>query len=175
MYYLRISTEDKKIASAKPMDDDLEEDHADDLEEDDAMVGGAATSSASGASASASASASSASGAEQEEEEDDASSGDVLIYFCKNCGDTNTTPSDDDMCVLYTQISHSNPTFAHVINKYTKYDPTLPRTIMECPKSDGDAAHKDPYDVIYIRYDDINMRFVYLCTVCDTTFTTMTK
>ena len=98
---------------------------------------------------------------------------DILIYFCKNCGHENHNPTEDNMCVLYTQIGPSDPQFAQVINKYTKYDPTLPRTSMHCPQQHGDVAHPKvgEYDVIYIRYDDLNMRFVYLCTICDTTFT----
>lgn len=168
MYYLRILTEDERLKnkaqlqsqsdSAASMADEGEVEEEDEGSNDE-QDGGARASARASASASASAD----------------TSDDILIYFCKNCGDENRTPTEDDMCVLYTQISHSNPTFTHVINKYTKYDPTLPRTIMQCPKQQEDQRHKDPYDVIYIRYDDINMRFVYLCTVCDTTFTTITK
>jgi aspartate carbamoyltransferase regulatory subunit len=56
--------------------------------------------------------------------------------------------------------------FNHIINKYTKLDPTLPRVnnILcpnpECP-TNKDGAERE---IIYIRYDDVNMKYVYLCT-----------
>ena len=131
---------------------------------------------------------------------------DRLVYFCKNCGFVDSL-TDDNLCVLYTQVSHTDPKYAHVINEYTKYDPTLPRiTTMKCPNEDqhqqqssaaapmqvdssaarggaeparGGAeparVQESGYDVIYFRYVDLNMRFVYVCTVCDTTFTTNFK
>jgi hypothetical protein len=30
-----------------------------------------------------------------------------------------------------------------------------------------------PREVIYIRYDEVNMRYVYLCAVCDTLWNTL--
>ena len=56
------------------------------------------------------------------------------------------------------------------INKYTKDDPTLPRinTIL-CPNPDC-PTNKDgkEREIIYIRYDDVNMKYVYLCYDCET-------
>ena len=59
-----------------------------------------------------------------------------------------------------------------MINEFTKMDPTLPRiTNIKCP-SVNCPSNKDegapPAEIIYLRYDDVNMKFVYLCSVCDT-------
>ena len=48
-------------------------------------------------------------------------------------------------------------------------DPTIPRVYnMECPNADcktnKDNASKE---VLYIRYDDENMKYVYMCCICD--------
>jgi aspartate carbamoyltransferase regulatory subunit len=71
--------------------------------------------------------------------------------------------------VSKTQIKKSEQTFSHIINKYTKLDPTLPRinTVL-CPNSDC-ATNKDgvPREIIYIRYDDSNMKYIYLCSSCN--------
>ena len=66
------------------------------------------------------------------------------------------------------------------INEYTKLDPTLPRiTNIDCSNQDCDSNRK--YDskedkaILYIRYDDTNMKFIYLCSICDTIWATKTK
>ena len=63
---------------------------------------------------------------------------------------------------------------SHIINKYTKLDPTLPRisTIL-CPNPNCRTNTDDmSKEIIYIRYDDANMKYVYLCSTCDTVWKT---
>ena len=194
-----------------------------------------------------------------------------LIYYCRNCGNEDTTLTSENICVSETQLRRSEQKFTHMVNEYTKFDPTLPRinTIkcpnQECISNGGDGsngqkggeelqdldgggrkktvvegeektvaaetgaaaaaekkkkpilkvktkkveqavepekeqekapsplAEKAPTqkppsergvrlaeraglaperEVIYIRYDDINMKYVYLCVHCDTTWKT---
>ena len=62
------------------------------------------------------------------------------------------------------------------INSYTKLDPTLPRiNTIKCPNSNckSNTDDDEKREVIYIRYDDINIKYMYLCAVCDTTWKTM--
>ena len=76
--------------------------------------------------------------------------------------------------------------YKNVINKYTKLDPTLPRIHnidcpnFECPSNlnksnteeaeskGGESKKNIDKEILYIRYDDKNMKFVYLCANCDT-------
>ena len=50
----------------------------------------------------------------------------------------------------------------HIINKYTILDPTLPRVKnILCPNSDCETNkenNNEKREIIYIRYDDTNMR-----------------
>ena len=68
------------------------------------------------------------------------------------------------------KIKKSEQSFNHIINKYTKYDPTLPRiNNILCPNPDCETNKGDKErEIIYIRYDDINMKYVYLCYECNT-------
>ena len=61
-----------------------------------------------------------------------------------------------------------------MINEYTKLDPTLPRcNNIPCPNDNCVCNTEDKENnVIYIRYDDINLKYMYLCTYCDTTWNT---
>ena len=73
-----------------------------------------------------------------------------------------------------TQIKKSEQSFSHIVNKYTKLDPTLPRVNnILCPNTDCVTNTEDkPREVMYIRYDDANMKYIYLCSDCDTIWKT---
>lgn len=168
----------------------------------------------------------------------------TLIYYCRNCGHEEITNNEGSICVSDIELKRSEKKYTHVVNEYTKYDPTLPRiNTIKCPnqecisnqlggggsssdsksikgkskrissmkdinksvnsanKSAADAlesaekaqqiadelaqeakeAHNtidnnnSNREVIYIRYDDINMKYVYVCVNCNTTWKTNTN
>ena len=117
-----------------------------------------------------------------------------LTYYCRKCGnvDDGDVTSLNSICVSKSQKKDSDGSYKHIINKYTKFDPTLPRIynikcvnehcISNAPKKekkimkDEESESKedvlkpstDEHEIIYLRYDDKNMKFVYICTSCDT-------
>lgn len=97
-----------------------------------------------------------------------------LLYYCRNCGNEDSLITEDNICVSKTQIKKGEKSFSHFINKYTKLDPTLPRVNnILCPNKDCPTNTKnEPREIIYIRYDDLNINYVYLCSTCDTTWKT---
>ena len=57
-----------------------------------------------------------------------------------------------------------------LLNELTRQDATLPHVKnVKCPRGDcpsnGGGAERD---VIYIKYDPVNMKYMYICNVCDT-------
>ena len=96
---------------------------------------------------------------------------DKLIYYCRNCGHEDETLTSENICVSSSQIKRTEQNYTHIINEYTKYDYTLPRiNTIKCPNStclSNTDAGADKREVIYIRYDDVNMKYIYLCTQCD--------
>jgi DNA-directed RNA polymerase subunit M/transcription elongation factor TFIIS len=93
-----------------------------------------------------------------------------LVYYCRKCGNEDSLLAAENVCVSKTQIKKSEQSFNHIINKYTKHDPTLPRiNNILCPNSNC-PTNKDgkEREIIYIRYDDVNMKYVYLCYDCET-------
>ena len=97
-----------------------------------------------------------------------------LIYYCRNCGNEDNLLTTDNVCVSKTNIKKNDQSFNHIINKYTKFDPTLPRiSKILCPNPECTTNTKDTLrEIIYIRYDDTNMKYVYLCSTCDTVWQT---
>jgi DNA-directed RNA polymerase subunit M/transcription elongation factor TFIIS len=194
--------------------------------------------------------------------DEDGNIGDTLIYYCRNCGHEDKTLSTSNICVSDMQLRTSEKKYTHIVNEYTKFDPTLPRiNTIKCPNQEcssngfaggvgktaeakaeaaaSKAAEKamkaaskaeekamkatlkaaskaaaskkgqtkktglsqvleeqaeeeeaqaeqaqaqqaqqletsgeNNREVIYIRYDDTNMKYVYLCVHCDTTWRT---
>ena len=99
-----------------------------------------------------------------------------LNYYCRNCGYEDTSLTEECVCVLDTQIKKTQQKFDHIINPYTKMDPTLPRIYnMKCPngecktnKKGDDEDENITSEIIYIRYDDDELKYVYICPNCDT-------
>ena len=98
-----------------------------------------------------------------------------LVYYCRNCGNSDETSTINNTCVSKTNIINNNQDYNNVINEYTKLDPTLPRiNNIKCPnpKCTSNLDKESKNEVLYIRYDDINMKYMYLCTVCSTHWNT---
>jgi aspartate carbamoyltransferase regulatory subunit len=103
----------------------------------------------------------------------------TLAYYCRNCGNEETMITVDNICVSNTQLKNTTQSFSHIINEYTKLDPTLPRTNkVLCPNPSCDTNNEKKNverEIIYLRYDNTNMKYVYLCSTCDTTWKTNDK
>ena len=89
------------------------------------------------------------------------------------------TITEDKLCVLNTQLKKGEQKFNHIMNQYTKLDVTLPRIYnVKCPNQDCKTNHKadgeseTPTEIIYVRYDDDNLKYLYICVECDTTWKT---
>ena len=97
-----------------------------------------------------------------------------LVYYCRKCGNEDKLIAVENVCVSKTHTNQSEKTFSHIVNKYTKLDPTLPRinTVL-CPNLDC-VTNKDgkSREIIYIRYDTSNMKYIYMCSDCDTVWQT---
>ena len=99
-----------------------------------------------------------------------------LAYYCRNCGNDQTDFNGSIVTVSELIVDQQQTqSYAHLINQYTKYDPTLPRTnTMPCPNSacteKHDKAGTKP-EIVYVRYDSVNLKYVYICCDCDTVWT----
>ena len=90
---------------------------------------------------------------------------DKLIYYCRKCNYEETNFSEDNICVLKTNLKKNTIKIDNLINEYTKMDPTLPHIKnIPCPNKDCNPQEND---VIYMRYDHNNMKYLYICVHCD--------
>lgn len=95
-----------------------------------------------------------------------------LIYYCRFCEHKDTNLAGNDTCVSKKNLKKSAVSYEHIINNFTKLDPTLPRVNkIPCPNATcATNAHGKDREIICIRYDEANIKYVYLCATCDTAF-----
>lgn len=106
----------------------------------------------------------------------------TLKHFCRKCGNTDDKifNNSENICISKTHIKKKQNTYNSIINEYTKLDPTLPRTKnIKCPNEEcnketkdskseeNDYIEKNESEIIYLRYDNDNMKYVYLCSNCN--------
>jgi len=92
-----------------------------------------------------------------------------LSHYCRNCGHKDDSITQEGGCVLVTHLKSTQKTFRHIVNPYTKLDPTLPRMYnLPCPNIQCKThTNEKDREVLYIRYDEDNLKYLYMCAVCD--------
>jgi DNA-directed RNA polymerase subunit M/transcription elongation factor TFIIS len=93
-----------------------------------------------------------------------------LTRVCRHCGYSHE--ETDGSLVLETVVQEkASEGYKILLNEFTRQDPTLPHVSnipcpgfpgVACPSSKGVSKP----DVILIKSDPVNLKFLYLCNVC---------
>jgi len=90
-----------------------------------------------------------------------------LRRVCRNCGYQDLMNGG-----LILEIDLKEKTsegYKILMNEFTKEDPTLPHVnTIRCPNDACESNGDKEKDVIYLKYDAVNMKYLYICNVCDT-------
>jgi len=92
----------------------------------------------------------------------------TVQYTCKKCGTIEDIQEDCTISNIFCNQQRQN--VQNSVNQYTKLDPTLPRiNFLKCP-NDNCVNHEDHEDreIIYVRYDNVQLKYIYICPKCDT-------
>lgn len=92
-----------------------------------------------------------------------------MVYFCKNCGNEEVQKKENgSICIIDENKINDVSKYSQYMNRYLKYDPTLPRVSnIQCPNA---SCSKDPQaqnEVIFLKYDYVNMKYLYHCCHCE--------
>ena len=90
-----------------------------------------------------------------------------LFRVCRNCGWEEEAASG---AVLEIDLKEkTSEGYKILLNEFTVHDPTLPHVdTIACPNEDCPSQQNGQKDVIYIKYDAVNLKFLYICTQCRT-------
>lgn len=87
-----------------------------------------------------------------------------LIHYCRCCGNVDKTTQNKQQSVYSIDFNTDHIKKQSIINPYTHKDPSLPKTIdIKCPNKK--CPSKSP-NIIYINYDEVNMKYIYMCIDC---------
>jgi hypothetical protein len=91
-----------------------------------------------------------------------------LVHYCKACNYQEIQENKESFLIIDDNKIDDTTKYSQYINKYLKHDPTLPRVNnIVCPNKDCTKIQDKDNEVIYIKYDITNMKYLYYCCHCD--------
>lgn len=91
-----------------------------------------------------------------------------LFRVCRKCGHKEKDTKGGLVMEMMIQ-QQSAEGYKILLNEFTRKDPRLPhiRKNITCPNvgCDSNKGGNDP-DVIYIKYDAVNLLYLYICDIC---------
>ncbi len=92
-----------------------------------------------------------------------------LLYYCKNCDNKIVQKKEEgSVCVIDDNKIDDVTKYSQYMNKYIKYDATLPRVNnIQCVNEKCTKTPSHDNEVIYIKYDFVNMKYLYFCCHCE--------
>lgn len=91
-----------------------------------------------------------------------------IVYYCRNCGKEDENIEQNYVVSSFNKSDNlSDNSF---VNPYTKYDLTIPRVnTIKCINPNCKSYTEDNNNhILLIRIDEVNMKYIYLCSICDT-------
>ena len=94
-----------------------------------------------------------------------------LIYYCLHCESEydvdELSKSKQNKCIFKQNYNTNNLSYKTYVNENIFHDKTLPRINLKCV-NDKCPTNTDgtPREVIYIKYNQEDMQYVYACAHC---------
>lgn len=91
-----------------------------------------------------------------------------LVYYCKFCNNSLIEPkTSGSILVIDDNTVDDDIRYTQFINSNIIHDPTLPRVNnIICPCDKCTRKPEEDNEVIYIKYDFANMKYLYFCCHC---------
>jgi len=89
-----------------------------------------------------------------------------MLRICHNCG--YQTEDKGGGLIMETDLQEkTSEGYKVLLNEFTKMDPTLPHLdTIKCPNKDcASNTTGAKADIIYMKYDPVNLKYLYLCNV----------
>lgn len=89
-----------------------------------------------------------------------------LLLTCKNCGNI-VESSKTDACVIDANYVDDATFFQQYATPHIVHDPTLPHVDnIKCTNPSCTKKPEESNDVIYFKFDAVNMKYMYHCCHC---------
>jgi DNA-directed RNA polymerase subunit M/transcription elongation factor TFIIS len=96
-----------------------------------------------------------------------------LTEFCHNCGYSNKRDYSTNKCIYKNDYNNQNIFIQDKNLKYICQDPTIPHiNNIECPNKQCKSVDEvNTNNVAYIKIDEEDMKYLYICCYCMNTWT----
>jgi DNA-directed RNA polymerase subunit M/transcription elongation factor TFIIS len=89
-------------------------------------------------------------------------------WYCKNCNHKKDIDEEDKIITILDKKYNNELEYLIYLNPYLKYDNTLPHIHnLECTNKSCTKKEGQENDIIYIRYNNEDMKYIYICTYCN--------
>jgi len=91
-----------------------------------------------------------------------------LTCVCKSCGSSSEMEKDKCSTAMFaSDYGDDQMAYKQYMTPYIMYDPTLPHaTHIECINPNCSRKPEEPRDVVFIKYNRENLKYLYHCMHC---------
>ena len=92
-----------------------------------------------------------------------------LVKYCKHCDFSKKETESKCIKISESRYLEDDLLYKQNINNYLRYDPTLRRirdSNIICPNKPECNIDLDKQQILSIKYDDVNMKYFYVCDYC---------
>lgn len=90
-----------------------------------------------------------------------------LVFTCRSCGNTVDAKEHAKDCIIDSVYVDDATYFQQYANPNIVHDPTLPHVDnIRCANAQCSRPPTQPNDVIYFKFDPVNMKYMYHCCWC---------
>ena len=94
-----------------------------------------------------------------------------MVWNCVYCmkPDDVANASDTNSSIMVSSVDYKNEKakYQHLMTPYIHHDPTIPHVSnIPCPNPECTRKKGDAQDVIFIKYDHDNLKYLYSCSHC---------
>jgi hypothetical protein len=99
-----------------------------------------------------------------------------LVHHCKNCNYSSVNQETGSVCIMDNNYIDDNTNYQQYINRFLKYDPSLPRVNnIICSNPQCSKAPEQENEIIFVKYDFNDMKYMYHCVYCNQFWKSKTK
>jgi len=91
----------------------------------------------------------------------------LVQYYCKNCGFNKPISEESKTIPVIRNMYTNENNHARYLNPDLVHDPTIPHVDnIPCPNENCSRKSDEKQDVIFMKYDVNQIKFVYMCVHC---------
>lgn len=91
----------------------------------------------------------------------------AVFHKCHCCQHEDTDSLNTSVCISRNSFQKQGASYSAFLNEHALSDPTLPCVdTIECTSGNCTKKQEEANKVVYIKYDHVNLAYIYYCKHC---------